>query len=68
MQKIIKMKKKKTIEWGWEKQKPINIRSKKHQKFLIKTYNKNRPISECVNDMAELNRALLTNEIKALND
>ena len=62
------MEKKKAIEWGWEKQKPVNMRSKKHQQFLIKTYNKNRPIHECVKTMAELNRALMTNEINALND
>ena len=62
------MEKKKTIEWGWLDEKPTNIRSKEHQKFLIKAYNKNRPIHECVKTMAELNRALLTNEINALND
>ena len=54
----------KTIEWGWEKGKPSNIRSREHQAFLIKEYNKNRPEEDHVKDMAELNRALLDNEIK----
>ena len=54
----------KTIEWGWEKGKPSNVRSKEHQAFLIKEYNKNRPKENHVKDMAELNRALLDNEIK----
>ena len=53
-----------TIEWGWEKAKPSNVRSKEHQAFLIKEYNKNRPKENHVKDMAELNRALLDNEIK----
>ena len=56
----------KTIEWGWEKGKPSNMRSKDHQKFLIEQYNRNRPIDKQVKDMAELNRALMTNEIKYL--
>ena len=53
----------KTIEWGWEKGQPSNIRSKEHQAFLIKEYNKNRPEKDQVKDMAELNRALLDNDI-----
>ena len=56
----------KTIEWGWEKGKPSNMRSEDHQKFLIEQYNRNRPIDKQVKNMAELNRALLTNEIKYL--
>jgi len=56
----------KTIEWGWEKGKPSNMRSEEHQKFLIEQYNRNRPIDKQVKNMAELNRALLTNEIKYL--
>jgi len=53
-----------TIEWGWEDCQPSNMRSKEHQKFLIEQYNRNRPIDKQVKNMAELNRALLDNEIK----
>ena len=56
----------KTIEWGWEKGQPSNMRSKEHQSFLIKEYNKNRPEHLQVKDMAELNRALLDTEVKYL--
>ena len=56
----------KTIEWGWENGKPSNIRSREHQAFLIKEYNKNRPEEDHVKDMAELNRALLDNDIQYL--
>ena len=56
----------KTIEWGWEKSQPSNMRSKEHQAFLIKEYNKNRPEHLQVKDMAELNRALLDTEVKYL--
>ena len=54
----------KTIHWGWEKGTPPNMRSEEHQKFLIEQYNRNRPIDKQVKDMAELNRALMTNDIK----
>ena len=40
------------------------MRSEEHQQFLIDQYNRNRPEDKHVKDMAELNRALLTNEIK----
>jgi poly-D-alanine transfer protein DltD len=40
------------------------MRSEEHQKFLIDQYNRNRPEKDHVKDMAELNRALLTNDIK----
>tara|TARA_R110002012_G_scaffold3623_1_gene17015 strand:+ start:410 stop:808 length:399 start_codon:yes stop_codon:yes gene_type:complete len=40
------------------------MRSEEHQKFLIDEYNKNRQEKDQVKDMAELNRALLTNDIK----
>ena len=40
------------------------MRSEEHQQFLIDQYNRNRPEKDHVKDMAELNRALLTNEIK----
>jgi len=53
----------KPIQWGWESQKPTNMRSKKHQAFLIKKYNSGRPASQRVKTMAELNRALKTNDI-----
>lgn len=56
----------KTIQWGWEKGQPSNMRSEEHQKFLIEQYNRNRPIEKQVKNMAELNRALLDNEIKSL--
>ena len=56
----------KTIEWGWAKAQPSNMRSKQHQAFLIKEYNKNRPEHLQVKDMAELNRALLDTEVKYL--
>jgi len=54
------------IQWGWDKGNPSNMRSKEHQAFLIKEYNKNRPEKDHVKDMSELNRALLTNEVKHL--
>jgi len=54
------------IQWGWEKGNPSNMRSKEHQAFLIQEYNKNRPEKDHVKDMAELNRALLDNEIQYL--
>ena len=41
------------------------MRSEEHQKFLIEQYNRNRPIEKQVKDMAELNNALLTSEIKS---
>jgi len=40
------------------------MRTEEHQKFLIEQYNKNRPAEKQVTDMAGLNRALLTTEIK----
>jgi len=58
------MENKKPIQWGWEKGQPLNMRSEEHQKFLIEQYNRNRPIQDHVKDMAELNRALLNNEVK----
>ncbi len=54
----------KPIQWGWEKGNPLNMRSKEHVEFLIEQYNRNRPVEKQVSNMAELNRALLTNEIK----
>ena len=56
----------KVIEWGYEA--PAYIRSEEHRKYLIQEYNKNRPEHEHVHSMEELNRALLNNEIKSLND
>jgi hypothetical protein len=43
-----------------------HTRSKEHREFLIEQYNRNRPVEQHVKDMAELNRALLTSEIKYL--
>ena len=40
------------------------MRTEEHQKFLIEQYNRNRPVDKQVTDMAELNRALLSTEIK----
>ena len=40
------------------------MRTEEHQKFLIEQYNRNRPADKQVADMAELNRALLSTEIK----
>ena len=56
----------KPIMWGWGT--PEHMRSEEHRKFLIEQYNRNRPIEEHVSTMAELNQALLTNEIKKLKD
>ena len=58
----------KAIEWGWGNPKPVNVRSKEHQAFLINKYNTGRPLAQQVKSMAELNRALLTNEINNLKD
>jgi len=44
--------------------KPRKMRTEEHQKFLIEQYNRNRPVEKQVTDMGELNRALLTTEIK----
>ena len=52
--------------WGWDE--PTYQRSEEHRKFLIQKYNKNRPKEEHVHTMAQLNRALLTNEINNLDD
>lgn len=41
------------------------MRSKDHEKFLVDQYNRNRKAKDHVKNMAELNRALLDNEIKA---
>ena len=54
----------KTIEWGWEKGKPLNVRSKEHQEFLIEQYNRNRPTDEQVKNMQEYMKALEDNEVK----
>ena len=53
-----------TIEWGWEKSQPLNLRSKEHQAFLIEQYNRNRPIDEQVKNMLDYLKALETNEVK----
>tara|TARA_R110002012_G_scaffold6501_3_gene30358 strand:- start:2447 stop:2635 length:189 start_codon:yes stop_codon:yes gene_type:complete len=55
-----------TILWGHNAPEPKYARSEEHRKFMIATYNKNRPKDKQVRTMAELNRALLTEEIKAL--
>ena len=54
------------IMWGYEE--PNHMRSEEHRKFLIEQYNRNRPTEEHVHNMAQLNRALLTNEINALSN
>ena len=52
------------IQWTFGEGKDITLRSKEHQEYLIEQYNRNRPVDKQVKDMAELNRALLTTEIK----
>ena len=40
------------------------MRSKEeHEQWLIEQYNRNRPLSEHVKNIAELNRAMLNKEI-----
>jgi len=51
------------IMWPFEVPKHINIRSKKHQKFLIERYNEDKPVVEQVSNIAELMSAL-KNEMK----
>lgn len=51
------------IMWPFEVPKHINIRSKKHQKFLIERYNEGKPMVEQVSNIAELMSAL-KNEMK----
>ena len=55
-----------TILWAHNAQEPKYARSEEHRKMLINTYNKNRPKEKQVSTMAELNRALMTEELKAL--
>ncbi len=55
-----------TIMWGHNAPEPKYARSKEHRKMLIDTYNKNRPKEKQVSTMAELNRALMTEELKKL--
>ena len=55
------------IQWGWEKQSPMGMRSEDHIAFLLKRYNEGKPIESHVSTMAELNRALLKEELKNLN-
>jgi len=56
-----------TIQWGWENQRPLNMRSEEHIAFLLKRYNEGKPESEHVKTMAQLNRALLEEESNNLN-
>tara|TARA_Y100001938_G_scaffold136370_1_gene199164 strand:+ start:921 stop:1109 length:189 start_codon:yes stop_codon:yes gene_type:complete len=57
----------KTIQWGWEQQTPMGMRSEEHIAFLLKRYNEGKPESEHVTTMAQLNRALLKEESENLN-
>ena len=57
----------KAIQWGWEKQSPLGMRSKEHVAFLLKKYNEGKPESEHLTTMAQLNRALLKEESENLN-
>ena len=50
------MKKEKPILWGWNKPEKLNVRSKKHQNYLIKEYNKTN--KNKVSNMQELITAL----------
>ena len=63
---ILDMSKDLPIMWGFES--PTYARSEEHRQFLINKYNEGRPEEEHVHTMAELNRALLTNEINSLSD
>ena len=63
---ILDMSKDLPIMWGYES--PTYARSEEHRKFLINKYNEGRPEEEHVHTMAELNRALLTNEINSLSN
>ena len=51
--------------WGYEFRLML---VEEHRKFLINKYNEGRPEEEHVHKMAELNRALLTNEINSLSN
>ena len=55
------------IQWGWEKQSPMGMRSEDHIAFLLKKYNEGKPKENHVDTMAELNRALLKEESENLN-
>jgi hypothetical protein len=57
----------KAIQWGWEKQNPIGMRSEEHIAFLLSKYNEGKPESEHLTTMAQLNRALLKEESENLN-
>mgnify|MGYP003141176096 CR=1 FL=1 len=45
----------KAIQWGWEKQNPLGMRSKEHIAFLLSKYNEGKPESEHLTTMAQLN-------------
>ena len=64
--KVLHMNEDSPILWGYGE--PEHMRSEEHRKFLIEQYNRNRPAEQHVHNMAQLNRALLTNEIKALSN
>ena len=55
------------IQWGWERQAPMGMRSKDHIAFLLSKYNEGKPESEHLTTMAQLNRALLKEESENLN-
>ena len=44
----------KTIQWGWEKSQPSNMRSRDHQQFLIEQYNRNRPVEAYASSIKDL--------------
>ena len=48
------MEEQKTIKWGFFDGHPKSIRSKEHQEYLIKEYNKDKPLNEQVDNIAEL--------------
>ena len=49
---------KSSIMWPFHSQKPDNIRSQEHQKFLINFYNKGKSKNRQVENMSELIQAL----------
>lgn len=43
-----------TIKWGFNIEEPKSVRSLEHQQFLIKEYNKNKPLDEQISTVFEL--------------
>ena len=52
------MEEQETIKWGIFDGHPNSIRSKEHQEYLIKEYNKDKPLHEQVSNIAEFLSAI----------